>query len=122
MAIFLLVALLAGTPKGKDDGKLLKAETVKSDTAVIDSLKAEKPDTTVPVKPLEEALKEDSTKVLPQPLPGKRKIKGIRKRAVVLKMFTGNEKKVKEEGEEGFQLKSEPLPPEKAEEKEKPKE
>jgi len=122
MTIFLLVALLAGTLKGKDDGKLLKAETVKPDTAVIDSLKAEKPDTTVPVKPLEEALKEDSTKVLPQPLPGKRKIKGIRKRAVVLKMFTGNEKKVKEEGEEGFQLKSEPLPPEKAEEKEKPKE
>ena len=122
MTIFILMALLAGTPEGGKNGVHLKADSVKPDTAVLDSLKVEKPDTSAPVRPLEEALKEDSTKVLPQPLPGKRRIKGIRKRAVVLKMFTGNEKKVKEEEEGGPQLKSEPLPPEKAEEKGKPKE
>jgi len=122
MTIFILMALLAGTPEGGEDGVHLKVNSVKPDTVVLDSLKAEKPDASAPVKPLEEALKEDSTRVLPQPLPGKRKIKGIRKKAVVLKRFTGNEKKVKEEGEKESQLKSVPLSPEKAEEKGKPKE
>ncbi len=122
MTIFLLMALLAGTPKEGNNNALLKADTVKLGTVAIDSLKAERPDTSAPVKPIEEALKEDSTKVLPQPLPGKRKIKGVKKRAVVLKRFTGSEKEVEKEKVKKSQLKPLPVPPEKASEKGKSKE
>ena len=122
MMVFLLLALLAGTPEAEGNAVLLKADTVKVDTAVPDSPKAKKPENADLAKPLEEGLKEDSTRVLPQPLPGKRKIKSIKMSAVVLKGLAGAEKEVGKDGKLKAQLKSLPLPLDKAREKERPKE
>ena len=122
MMAFLLLALLAGTPEAEGNAVLLKADTTKVDTAVPDSPKAKKPENADLAKPLEEGLKEDLARVLPQPLPGKRKIKSIKKSAVVLKGLAGAEKEVGKDGKLGAQLESLPLPSDKAREKERPKE
>ena len=122
MMAFLLLALLAGTPETEGNAVLLKAGTAKVDTAVPDSPKAKKPENADLAKPLEEGLKEDLARVLPQPLPGKRKIKSIKKSAVVLKGLAGAEKEVGNNGKLRAQLESLPLPSDKAREKERPKE